>query len=338
MKTRRRIPIGIKILISFLTVIIVLLAAAGIYIKSKLDKINYSDGKVVHESIEPEEDVIDESIVAGLEEKEAIISEEPVKKSDNVLNILLLGTDERTGYFDDNARSDSMMLCSFNYDKKRISLVSLERGMGVPILEGVYEGQWDWLTHTYRYGGADLVMKEVQYCFKVEVNRFVRVNFVTFKQIINAVGGVDISLSAAEAEYVNQSMGTGAYSAGVNHLNGEAALSYARCRKIDSDWGRIQRQRNVIFAALGKLKSLSPAKLDEFLNQVLPLVQTNFSQGEIIELMSKAPSIVNFSFQQMTIPKAGTYGIMYGMGNRDLFAVDFETNAEILKSFLYEGE
>lgn len=61
--------------------------------------------------------------------------------------------------------------------------------MGVPILEGKYKGQYDWLTHTFRYGGADLMMREVRECFKVDVERYIRVNFTTFKKGIDSVGG-----------------------------------------------------------------------------------------------------------------------------------------------------
>lgn len=125
-----------------------------------------------------------------------------------------------------------------------MKLASLERGMGVPILEGQYEGEYDWLTHTFRYGGANLMMREVRECFKVDVARYIRVNFATFVQGIESVGGVDISLTEAEAAYINKfNKGGITCVAGQNHLDGRAALEYARCRKIDSDWQRVKRQR-----------------------------------------------------------------------------------------------
>lgn len=152
--------------------------------------------------------------------------------------------------------------------------------MGVPILDGKYKGQYDWLTHTFRYGGADLMMREVMECFKVDVERYIRVNFATFKQGIESVGGVDINLSVAEADYLNRTDGK-IYSAGLNHLNSKAALAYARCRKIDSDWHRIERQRNVIQAVVTKMKELSITELNDLLNNVLTLVQTNLTKLEI---------------------------------------------------------
>ena len=72
------------------------------------------------------------------------------------------------------------MLLSLNKEKYTVKLVSFERGMGVPILSGAYEGQYDWLTHTFRYGGADLMMREIQECFRIKIDRYIRVNMKTF--------------------------------------------------------------------------------------------------------------------------------------------------------------
>ena len=275
---------------------------------------------------------------------------------DDVLNILLIGTDERTEAvndadafthlnqldgtedtteFSDDARSDSMILVSLDIKDHVIRLVSIERGTGVPILLDGYEGQYDWITHTFRYGGADLMMREVRECFKVDVERYIRVNFATFKKGIEAVGGIDIELTAAEAGYVNEGTGLKKYTAGLNHLDGEAALVYARCRHIDSDWHRIERQRNVIQAVVTKTKELDIAELNGLLNDVLPLVQTNLTRLEITELLLLAPKYRGAEIKQMTVPVSGSYGGMRGLGGRSLFSVDFETNSRALREFIY---
>ena len=216
-----------------------------------------------------------------------------------------------------------------------MKLVSLERGMGVPILDGRYNGQYDWLTHTFRYGGADLMMREVRECFKVDVERFIRVNFATFKQGIESVGGIDVTLTAAEADYINKYAPGSGCIAGLNHLNGKTALEYARYRKIDSDWHRVERQRNVIQAVVTKTKDLGITELNDLLNNVLPLVQTNLTKLEITELLLLAPKYRGATMQQMTIPIKGSYGGMRGLGGRSLFSVDFDTNAKALREFIY---
>ena len=185
------------------------------------------------------------------------------------------------------------------------------------------------------YGGADLMMREVRECFKVDVERYIRVNFATFKKGIDSVGGIDINLTAAEAAYLNGETKSKTYTAGVNRLDGIAALSYARCRHIDSDWHRIERQRNVIQAVVTKTKDLSVGELNTMLNNVLPLVQTNLTRLEITELLLSAPKYRGVEIKQMTVPISGSYGGMRGLGGRSLFSVDFDTNAKALREFIY---
>lgn len=325
-----------KIVAAVIILIILAILIGGFaFVKGKLNLIDYDDGKKEYATIqEGDEDQLDLDL-SGLEQvdPQGIPSGE-IYKDKNVINVLLLGTDERTKDFSDNARSDSMMLLSINTKDHTAKLVSLERGMGVPILEGPYKGQYDWLTHCFRYGGADLVMKEVRECFRVDVERFVRVNFTSVESIVDLLGGIDVNLSAAEAEYLNARPGRN-YSAGVCHLDGKAALDYARTREIDSDWQRVKRQQTVIQACADKLKGSSVSTLNELLNQILPMVQTNFTQGEITKLMLEAPEFLGVEFERMTLPAEGTYGGMIGMGGRSMFAPDFAENAKILREFLY---
>lgn len=261
----------------------------------------------------------------------------PVKEDGDVINILLIGTDDHKKEFSTNARGDSCMLFSVNThgDQPVISLVSFERGMGVPILDGQYKGQWDWLTHTFRYGGAELMLREIQECFKVDVDYYVRVNHRAFEAGIDAVGGVDVHFDEAEALYFRNGHNASHIYPGMNHLDGELALCYARLREIDSDWTRIQRQREVIFSALDQVKKMNLVEIDGLINELLGLVRTNLDEETITKLLLLAPSLPNAQFQQMTIPVKGTYGGMTGMGGRPLFAVDFETNAQILHEFIY---
>jgi LCP family protein required for cell wall assembly len=280
------------------------------------------------------QNALDAETLPSVEVTEATI---PVKEDGDVINILLIGTDDCGKNFSTNARGDSCMLFSVNThgDHPVISLVSFERGMGVPILDGQYKGQWDWLTHTFRYGGAELMLREIQECFKVDVDYYVRVNHRAFEAGIDAVGGVDVYFDEAEATYFRDGNVAPHIQAGMNHLDGKLALCYARLREIDSDWTRIQRQREVIFSALDQVKKMNLSEIDGLINELLGLVRTNLDEQTITKLLLLAPSLPNAEFQQMTIPQKGTYGGMTGMGGRPLFAVDFETNAQILHDFIY---
>lgn len=353
--SNRFIHIRTVLLITIVTLLIFAAASYGYY-HSKVSKLAYDDGTIEQEGTISESEVLEDSAAMetateGLEESEAILPTCEVFDDKDVFNILLIGTDERTKNFNTNARGDSCMLLSVNKKTMKISLVSFERGQGVPILSGSYQGQWDWLTHTFRYGGADLMLREIQECYKVNVKYYVRVNIYTFIQLVEAVGGVDIDLTEAEAEYLN----TGAYakahlkempedvlalpytevSPGINHLSGSMAMVYARCRIIDNDWKRVGRQRKVIQAAINRTKDLSLLEINSMLDTVLPLVQTNLTEKEINELVLLAPHFMGTQLQQTTMPESGTYGSMTGMGGRKMFAVDFEENSKRLQQMLY---
>lgn len=337
MAQREKKKSKLKTIIS-ITVItfLILLISAFVFVKGKLSLIQYSDGKNEYNTLISEDSVDEVELdLSGLETVDPQrIPDGEVYKDNSVLNVLILGTDERTVDFSDNARSDSMMLLSLNRSDNTAKLVSLERGMGVPILEGPYKGQYDWLTHCFRYGGSALVMKEVQECFKVEVEHFVRVNFSSVVRIVDLLGGIYVNLTSAEAEYLNTVNGSNV-TAGYNNLNGSDALAYARCRKIDSDWQRVKRQQTVIQECANKLKNANIETLNNLLNTVLPMVQTNFTQGEIARYMLWIPEFLGVQFKSMTLPAKGTYGSMIGMGGRSMYAPDFAVNAKILKEFLY---
>lgn len=354
-----------RILLSLLAVLLAMFLAAYCFFVSKLNKLDRPSGASVSNSIttapsytEPEEnDLPDETSdaeqeeaenqamqeeIAKLKEMEAIAATGDVFSDSDVFNILLIGTDERTAEFNTNARGDACLLLSLNKASGTMHLVSFERGMGVPILEGEYEGQYDWLTHTFRYGGADLMMKEIQECFKVDVTHYIRVNFNTFVDGINALGGVNIELTQAEADYINRAESEKNHiqhvSVGKNHLNGATALYYARCRKIDSDWFRIGRQRTVIQAALDQVSDLSLLEINDLLDTILPLIQTNLTNGEIFGLVLNMPQFLEKKLEHATIPLENTYGSMKGMGGRSLYSVDFEANAKALQEMLYGAQ
>ena len=346
----------LKILL--LIVLLILLAAACVvaFVTAKLDLIQYADEvdtSVYQQTVFSDEAKAPEAgdgeglyiEIGGLEMVETMpeIPEGEVREEENVINILILGTDERTKEFNVNARSDAMILMSIDKKANTIKLVSLERGMGVPILDGQYKGNYDILTHIFRYGGADLVVETVREVLKVDVDHYVRFNFTAVEEIVDMVGGIDMEMTAAEVGYLNacgiQKLATTSTQKtlveGMNHLDGGVALCYARLREIDSDWQRIGRQRRVIIATVQALKGSGLKELNDLANAALPMVQTNLSKLEIAELMLYAPNLLSASFDQMTIPQQGTYGGATGLHGQGMFAPDYELNSQILREFLY---
>ncbi len=348
-----------RILAAVLAVVLVLGLAGYGYFHSKYSRLNISDGKFSSSEISMENDEEDQleneelqsrQDAGQLEEQEAVEATGEIWSDSNVFNILLIGTDDRTKEFSDNARGDTCMLLSLNRETNQLHLVSFERAIGVKIPSGDYEGQWDWLTHMFWYGGPYMMTQVIRENFKVDVTKYIRVNIRTFMQLVDSVGGVDIDMTEAECNNINHPEGT--YTAGhikglhvedtvqqdlvpgVNHLNGATAMCYARLRAIDDDWHRVERQRKVILAAMQNLKKLSLTDLDALLNEVLPLVQTNLTQLDIASLIPEAETFLNMDCDTITFPLKNTYGLMDGMCSRRVLALDFETNAQELQRFL----
>ena len=168
-------------------------------------------------------------------------------------------------------------------------------------------------------------------------------NMHTFAQLVDSVGGVDVELTATEAAGLNGEVRTNGQAKnkvyeGLNHLDGYDAMEYCRLRYTDSDWKRVQRQRNVIQSIVSSTEDMSLLKINNMMDMVLPLVQTNLTTMDILSLISYVPAVLGQEFEQMTIPAQGTYGSMKGLGGRNLYAVDFQKNSEILHEFLYGVE
>ena len=279
------------------------------------------------------------------------------KQDDKVINLLFIGSDEATHGFSNNANTDSIMIASINTKTNEMKLISLERGIGVPtsLTKFGKTNQYEWISSIIQYGGPGLLEKMVETCFAIDIEGYVRINLQTFIQIVNSCNGVDINLTQKEADYINNKISEGSYAVGhakelgitdkvqavktgPNHLNGETAVLYARCRYIDSDWGRIQRHRNVIQSAVTSAKDLSISELNLMLNNVLPLIQTNLTKTQISELLLQAPSLRGKTIEQMSLPESGTYSIMQGLYSKDMYAVDFDKNAKTLQEFIYGGD
>lgn len=344
MSSFRNLKIGkfVKTLLIVLLIIFLLIAAVVVFLWNKLDLINFADEVSDEVTFEYSDEPFEEySVDLGdmeLSETAPVIQNSEIHSKPNVINILLIGTDERNMEFHYHARSDSMILVSINMDINTVKLVSFERAIGVPILEGELAGQYDLLTHIFRWGGSELLVKTIEHCFKIDIDHYVRLNFSSVRGIVDAIDGIDIELTQKEADGLNGGLLTyHILQAGVNHLDGEEALAFARLRSIDSDWQRVERQRKVILAVVDKLKGSSLITLNELANTVLPMIQTDMSKMDIAELMVYAPNFLNSTFDQMTIPKQGTYGGMKIRTPGGAFAVDYDINNDLLYRFLYEG-
>ena len=364
-------------------VIALLLGAVVAFVFSKLGKITYDDGVVnetyasqetEYENVDDPTDVVESAVDATgeaadptgateevvfateAEEEEGVnmeglemvtapnLSTGELMADKDVMNILLLGTDERQTYFNTNSRSDVTILVSINKKAGTVKLVSFSRCIAVPFMEGQYKGKYEWLTNLHRWGGANMVMLGIEECFKIECDYFVRVNFQTVKTVVDAIGGIDIELTKKEADYLNNfnkkhNMASTTTQKpcveGMNNLDGGMACHYARLRAVDDDWVRMDRQRAVILAAVEKMKGSDLMTLNNLADLALPYVQTNMSTMDIAKLIMYAPKFLDSDFDQLELPLKNSYKGMTVMSGAAGYALDYNKNNAALHEFLY---
>ena len=261
-----------------------------------------------------------------------------------VKNILLIGIDARAKG-KEAGLSDSMMILSINTERKSITLTSLERDTLVQIPG---HGQ-EKLTHAHAYGGADLLIQTLKDNYNIEINYWARVNFYSFVDIVDALGGLDVTMAADEVHYMNfylleinelygRPRGTDELPevAGTYHLNGHQTLGYCRNRYSDSDFGRMARQRNVIDLMVQKTKTLNPLQLDHLLKTVLPMVTTNMPQEVRHSLAAAAPAYLFYSFNKGCVPEQGEYHFGRTPGGLSVVVVnDMKASCEKLYEAIY---
>ncbi len=263
-----------------------------------------------------------------------------VEKVSGVKNILLIGTDARSS--DEDGRSDSMIVLSINSKKNRIVMTSILRDSYVEI-PGHGSNR---INAAYSYGQEDLLIQTIEQNFKIPIDAYAKVDFFSFIDIVDAVGGVEIDVSEEEKEWVNaylnetnellgKEFGDGYLtSAGVQTLSGKQALSYARIRYIGTDFQRTERQREIITAVAAKAKTMGPTAITKLMDSVLPNVKTNMKHSELTLLAMKSIMYVGYDMQQIHLPADGTWknATINGMA---VLQLDFDANIAAFKEAVY---
>jgi LCP family protein required for cell wall assembly len=188
------------------------------------------------------------------------------------------------------------------------------------------------LNAAHTWGGPRLLMKTIQRNFRVHVTQYVATDFSGFKDAIDTVGGVTIHLSEKEAKHL-RGKGFGALTAGDNLLDGEAALAYARIRKIDSDFRRMERQRKVMLSLFDKMTKSNPAKLTESAKALMPCITTNMTDGEILGEIVNFYQYRTYSVDQLFLPLE-TYDAKVTIRGMEMYDIDWEKNIRALHEFM----
>lgn len=244
----------------------------------------------------------------------------------NTVNILLIGQDHREGE-DAQARSDSMILCTFRKDSDELTITSILRDLYVPI-PGHHDNR---INAAYSYGGMSLLKQTIEENFDISIQGCVEVDFSQFSQIIELLGGVELELRQDEADYINKETGS-TLSAGLQRLSGPEALTYSRIRSldVDSDFSRTNRQRKVLTAIFNGYRQANVPQLLNFVREVLPMITTDLNRGQLVLLAAElAPHLSGCQLNSQRIPADGTFTDQTIDGMAVLVA-DMQANRELL--------
>ena len=252
--------------------------------------------------------------------------------SDRIFNVLFLGDDARIDQ--DRGRADSIILISYNRDTRVISLISFMRDILAPSnLAGTF---WNRINATHAIGGPGRTINILNNIFSLDIQRYAAVRFSGVFPLVDALGGLDLYLTADEASLINRIFPDfEPVSPGYNLLNGRQVLAYTRIRIIDNDFVRTQRQRNVLQSILNKVfDTLNISDILPITAFVLDHVETNVPLSEIITIGLEVFTGSRPVVKELRIPidESFNHGRFYGAY---ILAIDFNKNITALHEFVY---
>ncbi len=243
---------------------------------------------------------------------------------EKVVNIALFGIDSRN-VKSFKGLSDSIMILSLNTETKKVKIISVMRDSLVPI---DYKGKvtYSKITTAYSKGGPELAIKTLNQNFGLDISEYATVNFYGMADIIDAVGGIDATLTEREVTARGKVHGINdmieelclyldynpekyyVKKAGEQHLNGVQAVAYARIRYVpniwgtNNDYGRTDRQRYVMEQLFNKATQMKKSQYTKMIKALIPCTETSLSVSEIfslaVDILLKEPA-----FEQTRIPQ-----------------------------------
>lgn len=223
-------------------------------------------------------------------------------QSKNVINVLLMGLDEA------KIHSDSMILVSINKVTKEIVMSSFFRDTYTysDVYSTVNKSHYMKLTEVYTFGGPKAVIDTIEKDYKIKIDGYVSVDFTTFPDVIDAIGGVTVDVQPYEAAYMARDFNTPTPSGENVTLNGQQALLFSRIRKCDADGdvSRTRRQRMVIEALIEAAKNVKVSQIDDLLSTLLPSVSTSFGRFDFIKYGTQAITYnwMSYPIEQLQMP------------------------------------
>jgi len=256
-----------------------------------------------------------------------------INVTEDPFNLYISGIDI-WGDIEQVSRSDVNMIMTVNPQTKKILLTSIPRDSYVELHS---YGALDKLTHSGIYG-IDETLKTVEDWMDIDLNYYARINFSMLVDVVNAIGGIDVESKFAFKSKISKYT----YKVGMNHLDGKAALYFARERKAfkAQDEERIRNQQIVLKAIIDKITT-SPALLTGYpkiLDAVEGEMQTNLSNKDIAALVKmQIRDLGGWEIESINISGTDAMKPTYSMGSRELFvSIPKEETVEAAKEKIHE--
>ncbi len=281
------------------------------------------------------------------------LSRYKLDKDTDVVNILLVGADKNNDEQDKDVdrRSDSMMIATLDVKHNKLKITSLMRDMYVQVPG--HGGRK--LNAAYSFGGIKLLYETIADSFGISMDGYAEVNFDAFVNVIDELGGIEVTLTESEAKHLNSTnyIKRKKYrnvKVGKQVINGYQALGYCRIRhgkrqadgKLPGvytasgkgdDYGRTERQRLTMQAILKKVKALSPEELAEV---VMPNITTDVSKKKIYTYMMAVIQMGTTELHQSVIPIEGAF-TSQSIKGEECLVPDLAANKSALKKFIFKS-
>lgn len=260
-----------------------------------------------------------------------------------IYNILLIGKD---GIGEKTSRADTMIILTIDNKNKGLKLTSIARDTLVYIPGKGY----DKINHSFYYGGCELLLKTINNNFDLNIKDYAIVDFKSFVDVINVLGGVEVNIEDREVEGLNkvidacygleiENKGNNIEyitSSGNHLLNGYQALAYCRLRKIDNCFFRDARQRKVLESLACKLSKVSVFKYPELVKILLKYVKVNISPDKILDLAIISRDLTNYKIKQLEFP-VNEYRQDGRLKHNSQYIIKWkkEENIKLLHDFIY---
>lgn len=320
-----------KIILTTIIIMILIIAGAIFAVSNTLSNMMKSD--------------IDKSDLAVNDELYSELAEYGITKKefDSIVNIAFFGSDSRDLNNINSGRADTIMIISINPTKKSVKMISIPRDTYVDV-PGYGKTK---INHSYAYGQEQLSIKTINSNFGLNITEYVTINFEGLINVINAVGGVDLTITKGELKVLNDYLAE-SYSVsgktyapmteyGDVHLNGEQALAHCRDRYVGSDFTRAERQREVLTKVVEKISQKSFGEIMDLVDIFLKQVRTNINVSDYLGMAASAFTNINDYTSNMI--SAQVPSTSYGKGDYIdgvyYFVADLDTCKKDIYDYIY---